>query len=48
MLGVITVVGTVAGSAIGVGLGAYAAFVPYFVRLFLLAQRWYSLAARSG
>jgi hypothetical protein len=48
VLGVITVVGTVAGSAIGVGLGAYAAVVPYFVWLFVLAQRLHSLAARSG
>ena len=44
VLGVITVVGTVGGSAIGVGLGAYAAFVPWFAWIFLLSGRMATLA----
>jgi Protein of unknown function (DUF998) len=44
VLGVITVVGTVGGSAIGVGLGTYAAFVPWFAWIFLLSRRMHTLA----
>ena len=44
VLGTITVVGTVGGSAIGAGLGAYAAFVPWFALIFLLSGRMAALA----
>jgi hypothetical protein len=44
VLGAITVVGTVGGSAIGAGLGAYGAFVPWLAWIFLLAGRMATLA----
>lgn len=44
VLGAITVVGTVGGSAIGAGLGAYTAFVPWFAWIILLSRRMATLA----